>query len=84
MRPGEGCALDANHVHVPDRAISVRQNESLGHIVSPKTHAGYRDFVISAQLADHMKMFIGDRNEACCSYPSLVAHGVNRKSSKRS
>jgi integrase len=63
MRPGEVCALDAKHVHVPDRVISVRQNESLGHIISPKTHAGYRDFAISAQLAEHLKVFIGTRDE---------------------
>jgi integrase len=63
MRPGEVCALDAKHVHVHDRVISVRQNESLGHIVSPKTHAGYRDFAISAQLAEHLKVFMGAREE---------------------
>jgi len=63
MRPGEVCALDAKHVHVHDRVISVRQNESLGHIVSPKTHAGFRDFAISAQLAEYLKVFIGARKE---------------------
>jgi len=63
MRPGEVCALDAKHVHVHDRVISVRQNESLGHIVSPKTHAGFRDFAISAQLAEYLNVFIGARKE---------------------
>jgi len=63
MRPGEVCALDAKHVHVHDRVISVRQNESLGHIASPKTHAGFRDFAISAQLAEYLKVFIGARKE---------------------
>jgi integrase len=63
MRPGEVCALDARHIHLYDRVISVRQSESLGHIVRPKTKAGYRDFAISSQLAGQLQTFLGGRNE---------------------
>lgn len=63
MRPGEACALDARYVHLADRVISVRQAESLGHIVRPKTEAGYRDFAISCELADHLRSFISGKAE---------------------
>lgn len=63
MRPGEVCALDARYIHLADRVISVRQSESLGHIVRPKTDAGYRDFAISVQLAKHLHTFLQGRTE---------------------
>jgi integrase len=43
--------------------ISVRQSESLGHIVKPKTVAGWRDFAISPQLAEHLQQFLRDKRE---------------------
>ena len=63
MRPAEACALDAKYVHLNDCVISVRQSESLGHIVRPKTVAGYRDFAISVPLTEHLRKFIAGRNE---------------------
>ena len=63
MRPAEVCAIDARYIHLDDRVISVRQSESLGHIVRPKTVAGYRDFAISPQLVTHLREFLGDKKE---------------------
>jgi integrase len=63
MRPGEVCGLDARQVHLPDRVISVRQAESLGRIVRPKTLAGYRDFAMSQQLAAHLEVFLSGKRE---------------------
>jgi len=40
MRPAEVCGLDAKYVHLADCVISVRQSESMGRIVTPKTEAG--------------------------------------------
>ena len=63
MRPAEVCAVDARYIHLDDRVISVRQSESLGHVVKPKTSAGHRDFAISPQLADHLRVFLGEKKE---------------------
>ena len=63
MRPGEVCGLDAKYIHLDDRVISVRQSESLGLIVTPKTIAGYRDFAISPQLTDHLQGFLQGKTE---------------------
>jgi integrase len=63
MRPAEVCALDAKYVHLEDCVISVRQSESLGFIVTPKTATGYRDFAISVQLTEHLRNFIGERRD---------------------
>jgi integrase len=63
MRPAEVCAIDAKYIHVADRMISVRQSESLGHVVRPKTFAGHRDFAMSLQLAEHLRAFLGDKKE---------------------
>lgn len=63
MRPAEVCAIDSRYIHLDDRVISVRQSESLGHVVKPKTVAGYRDFAISPQLAEHLRRFLGNKNE---------------------
>jgi integrase len=63
MRPGEACAIDAKYIHLGDRVISVRQSESLGRVVKPKTSAGHRDFAISPQLAGHLRAFLGDKKE---------------------
>ncbi len=63
MRPAEGCAIDTRYIHLDDLVISVRQSESLGHVVKPKTAAGWRDFGISAQLAAHLRTFLGDKKE---------------------
>jgi integrase len=63
MRPAEVCAIDARYIHVADRVISVRQSESLGHVVKPKTSAGHRDFAISPQLAGHLRAFLGNKKE---------------------
>ena len=63
MRPAEVCAIDARYIHLEDRVISVRQSESLGHVVRPKTVAGYRDFAISLQLVEHLRRFLGDKGE---------------------
>jgi integrase len=60
-RPAEVCALDAEYVHLDDRVISVRQSESLGHIVRPKTQASCRDFAISPQLAAHLRKFLNGK-----------------------
>lgn len=62
MRPAEVCALDAKYVHLDDCVISVRQSESLGLIVRPKTVAGYRDFAISPWLTAHLRNFIAGRH----------------------
>jgi integrase len=63
MRPGEVCGLDAKDIHLDDRIISVRQSESLGLIVTPKSAAGYRDFAISSQLAGHLRRFLNGKTE---------------------
>jgi integrase len=63
MRPAEVCALDAKYVHLEDCVISVRQSESLGFIVRPKTDTAYRDFAISEQLTEHLRKFIGERRD---------------------
>jgi integrase len=63
MRPAEVCAVDARYIHLDDRVISVRQSESLGQVVRPKTSAGHRDFAISLQLAGHLRVFLGDTKE---------------------
>ena len=63
MRPAEVCAIDARYIHLDDCVISVRQSESLGHVVKPKTVAGWRDFAISPQLAEHLRQFLGDKRE---------------------
>jgi integrase len=57
MRPAEACGLDAKYIHLADRVISVRQSESMGRIVTPKTVAGYRDFAMSVPLAEHCVHF---------------------------
>ncbi len=63
MRPAEVCGLDARYVHLTDRVISVRQSESMGLIVTPKTQAGYRDFAISPELAEHLRAFLNGKRE---------------------
>jgi integrase len=63
MRPAEVCAVDAKYIHLGDRVISVRQAESLGHVVKPKTVAGRRDVAISPQLAEHLRGFLGGKQE---------------------
>ncbi len=63
MRAAEVCAIDAMYIHLDDRVISVRQSESLGYVVRPKTVAGYRDFAISLQLVEHLRGFLGDKKE---------------------
>jgi integrase len=63
MRPAEVCAIDAEYIHLDERVISVRQSESLGHIVRPKTSAGHRDFAMSPQLAEHLRAFLGDKKQ---------------------
>jgi integrase len=63
MRPAEVCAIDARYIHLDDRVISVRQSESLGFVVRPKTVAGYRDFAISPQLVEHLCKFLGDKKQ---------------------
>jgi len=63
MRPAEVCAIDARYIHLDERVISVRQSESLGHIVRPKTLAGYRDFAMSRQLSEHLREFQGDKKQ---------------------
>ena len=63
MRPAEVCGLDAKYIHLPDRVISVRQSESMGRIVTPKTVAGYRDFAISFQLAEHLRSFLNGKSQ---------------------
>ena len=63
MRPAEVCAIDARYIHLDERVISVRQSESLGHIVRPKTSAGHRDFAMSPQLAEHLREFLGDKKQ---------------------
>lgn len=62
MRPAEACAIDARYIHLDDRVISARQSESLGHLVKPKTVAGYRDFAMSTQ-AEHLRGFLGGKKE---------------------
>jgi hypothetical protein len=37
VQPAEVCALKAKYVPVDARVISVRQSESLGHVLRPKT-----------------------------------------------
>ena len=63
MRPAEVCGLDARYIHLVDRIISVRQSESMGRIVTPKTQAGYRDFAISPELAGHLQSFLNGMRE---------------------
>lgn len=63
MRPAEVCAIDARYIHLDDRVISVRQSESLGCVVKPKTVAGYRDFAISWELSEHLRMFLCDKKQ---------------------
>lgn len=63
MRPGEVCGLDASHIHLNDLVVSVRQAESLGHIVRPKTQAGFREFAISPQLAEQLRSFLANKQE---------------------
>jgi hypothetical protein len=63
MRPAEVCALDAQFIHLHERVISVCQAESLGLILKPKTVAGWRDFAISPQLAEHLRNFLGNKTE---------------------
>ena len=63
MRPAEVCGLDAKYIHLADRIISVRQSESMGLIVTPKTPAGYRDFAISPELAEHLQAFLNGKRE---------------------
>jgi integrase len=84
MRPGEVCAIDAKYIHVTDRVISVRQSESLGHVVKPKTAAGHRDFAISPQLAQHLREFLGDKREGSLflsrtARPWRESKGVERR-----
>jgi integrase len=64
MRPAEVCGLDARHIHLVDRIISVRQSESMCRIVAPKTQAGFGDFAISPQLAGHLELFLNGKREA--------------------
>jgi integrase len=82
MRPAEVCAVDARYIHLDDRVISVRQSESLGHVVKPKTSAGHRDFAISPQLADHLRVFLGDKKEGFLLCHEQDARGVNPKWSR--
>jgi integrase len=63
MRPAEVCGLDAKAIDLENRFISVWQSVSLSHIVAPKTAAGYRDFAISEELAEHIRMFLSGKRE---------------------
>jgi len=63
MRPAEVCGLDAKAIDLENRVISVRQSVSMGHIVAPKTAAGYRDFAISEELAEHIREFLNGKRE---------------------
>ncbi len=63
MRPAEVCGLDAKYIHLADCVVSVRQSESMGRIVTPKTEAGYRDFAISEELAEHLRSFLRGKRE---------------------
>ncbi|HWA95056.1 MAG TPA: tyrosine-type recombinase/integrase [Terracidiphilus sp.] len=63
MRPAEVCGLDAKAIDLRSRVISVWQSVSLCYIVAPKTAAGYRDFAISEELAEHLRMFLNGKRE---------------------
>ena len=63
MRPAEVCGLDAWYIDLENRVISVCQSVSESHIVVPKTAAGYRDFAISIQLAEHLRTFLNGKSE---------------------
>ncbi len=63
MRPAEVCGLDAQYVDPEHRVISVCQSVSEGFIVSPKSAAGYRDFAISKELAEHLRQFLNGKRE---------------------
>ncbi len=63
MRPAEVCGLDAKAIDLENRVISVWQSVSLSHIVAPKTAAGYRDFAISEELAEHIRVFLSGKRE---------------------
>jgi len=63
MRPAEVCGLDAKYIRLEARVISVRQSESLGLIVTPKTKASWRDPAISPQLAEHLRKFLRGKTE---------------------
>jgi integrase len=70
MRPAEVCGLDAKYIHLDERIISIRQSESMGLIVRPKSEAGYRDVAISRQLADHLRSFLNGKHEG----PLFTSH----------
>lgn len=61
MRPAEVCGLDTKYIHLENRVVSVCQSVSLSHIVAPKTAAGYRDFAISIELAEHVRTYLNGR-----------------------
>jgi len=63
MRPAEVCGLDAKYIDLEGRVISVCQSVSMSFIVAPKTAAGYRDFAISIQLAEHLRTFLNGKRE---------------------
>jgi integrase len=62
-RPGEVCGLASQHIDLDSRVISVCQSVSEHYIVSPKTAAGYRDFAISVELAEHLRTFLSGKRE---------------------
>ena len=61
LRVGEALGLEVKHLSVDCRTITIEQSCWQGSIQSPKTKSAYRQIDVSADLANLLKQFIGDR-----------------------
>ena len=61
MRGGEVCGLFVEDVDLKTRIIHVRRSAWRGKIQTPKTGNAVRQFLISENLAQHLKQFIESR-----------------------
>ena len=73
LRVGEALGLEVKHLSADCRTITIEQSCWQGSIQSPKTKSAYRQIDVSADLANLLKQFIGDRESGL-----IFANGAGR------
>jgi integrase len=73
LRVGEALGLEVKHLSADCRTITIEQSCWQGSIQSPKTKSAYRQIDVSADIANLLKQFIGDRESGL-----IFANGAGR------
>jgi integrase len=58
IRGGELCGLEVNDFQLDSRLLSIKRAAWKGALQGPKTENAFRRFTISAQLADHLQVYL--------------------------